>query len=196
MRRVVRTCGCDGADARFAPVAARKARDSAAFDGLSANFSATGRFAPYKAQKSKISAAFRPSVRRVVRRANPESRPVASEISGGAPRYPFPSGKDPRQSNENPPRSPGRAFATLLEDGLTLHLVIKTVKQQLGVVAAPPSSTPIARPAAKNRCRGGHRAANVGLISHMPHLPSHHWTRKPTRNTTSRLPASIRTWHS
>ena len=96
--RAVRTSGATGCDARFAPVAARNARDSAAFGRSGANLSATGathRFAPFRAQKSRISAAFRRSARRLVRTANPESRAVASEISPGAPRYPFRPRKDP-----------------------------------------------------------------------------------------------------
>jgi len=59
----VRTSGATGCDGRFAPVAARNPRDSAAYGGLDANLSATGatgRFAPCEAQKARNSAGFRP----------------------------------------------------------------------------------------------------------------------------------------
>jgi hypothetical protein len=94
----VRTSSATGCDARFAPVAAQKARDSAAFGVSRANLSATGatrRFAPRAAQNSRISAAFRLSVRRVVRTANPDSRAVASGIAPWAPRYQYSPRKDP-----------------------------------------------------------------------------------------------------
>ena len=77
LRRLVRTSGATGCDARFAPVGVQNSRDSAAFRRSSANLSATGatgataRFAPSEAQEPRISAAFRLRVRRVSANCEP-----------------------------------------------------------------------------------------------------------------------------
>jgi hypothetical protein len=109
VRRVGANFGATGCDARFAPVAVRNARDSAAFGGSSANLSATGatgRFAPFRAQKSRNPAGFRLPVRRVVRTANPDFRAVASEVSRGAPPYQYSPRKDPEFLNRSLPMLP------------------------------------------------------------------------------------------
>ena len=67
---------------------------------------------PHRAQNLRKSAAFRPSVRRVVRTANPESRPVASEISRRRPPYPFRRQEGPAISVTSRRASPdGESFA-------------------------------------------------------------------------------------
>jgi hypothetical protein len=65
---------------------------------------------PVAVQNTRVSAGFRLKVRRVRRGANPESRPVAGEISPCAPRYPFRARKDPDFNDLAAVSSKGRRF--------------------------------------------------------------------------------------
>ena len=90
---------CDGVRCQVRTRRSPKPRHSAAFRRLRANLNATGatgRFAPLRGSKRQEICGFQ-AVRcdAWVRRANPESRPVASELSRGARPYQYSSRKDP-----------------------------------------------------------------------------------------------------
>jgi hypothetical protein len=91
--------GATGCDARFAPVAVQKSSNSADFGPSRAALSATaatGRFAPLRCSKLQDFCGFQAlGCDGQVRTANPDSRPVASEISPGAPPYQYSQRKDP-----------------------------------------------------------------------------------------------------
>ena len=77
---------------------------------------------PGGAQDLRNSAGFRRSSATVVRTANPNSRSVASEVSGGAPPYQYSSKKDPDVLNR---RSMTLAVLTSISD--QFHLLLPSI---------------------------------------------------------------------